>query len=456
MKQWIKILMSLVLVCPVAGSAQVPPQTLSEEDKYADAHAIPEIIQMVQFLCNEIYPRPGLAECIDRVKHGIMSAGDPHTSYLNSKEIKAFNESMSGRFVGVGMEIIKPDKNAPIIVQGVIPGSPAEMAGILPGDIVSHVIEIEGEQSTIPMTIDAFVAKVRGTEGTTAQIRIMRSGVSDPIDFRLVRRTVTLKQVQGELLVQGGKSFAVLRSIAFRERHHDDLAQLYFELLKKANGKLDGVILSLENNPGGSLPEADSTARLFTANTDSVVLMRDNVGVSPYTLPSGYRALHRGDITKGLPLLIIVNERSASASEIVAGYLQHTRRGVVAGTAPTFGKGVVQAVNQFYGGALKWTSSEYLVGTPQDWINVQCVGIHPDILFTYEGVSSAKQPIRECELTGHVGTKGPMVGAKPKPAISVSNPKAYAAILDMKRAWVAHRSAQLEKERALQETLPRK
>ncbi len=439
----------MLLVClmslPVSGSAQMPHSSQHMNDAHAEQYGIQEVVELMQFVCSEIYPRPTPSECVDRVKHGIMGSADPHTQYYNPAELAQFKEALSGSFVGIGIEVGKPEKSSPVFVMGIFPESPAEKAGMNVGDLVTHITVGGQVVSTSSLSLDTFVKHVRGTAGTPVTITV-QSGPSTSRTVTLTRGQVTQPQVMGELIEQDSMVYAHIHSRAFREHHHAEIARTYQSLSQKANGKLGGLILSFERNRGGVLEEGVATARLFTRPTDPVLLVRNNDGVSPYAYPVGFTPEYQGDITKGLPILVVIDGSTASASEIVSRYLQHTRRALVVGTAPSYGKGVIQSMRTFRNNTgIKWTSAEYLVGALTDWVHVQCVGVTPDIALHYPDIP-VETVIRECDLTGHVGTKGAMPGSATKPSIQELKPDEYARLLHMKDAWTTYRTPILRKE----------
>ena len=363
------------------GAPEPTPEQKREIEEYQKG--LVEVAELVDYLCKNIYPRPTLAECIDKVKHGVGQSADLHSEYLSKNDFAKFREQSSGKFGGLGLEIRKQTSGiSAVLVVNTIEGTPAERAGILSGDLITTITEGNNPPvRTISLKgSDEAVALLRGEPGTAVKIRIARKGVEKELDIVIVREVITIVQVEGSLIVYGGKTYAFIKNKTFGEKNARDLEAKFEELKKKAGGKLSGLILSYENNAGGLLDEAYNNVRLFIETKKDVILTRDNNGISPYA-PNPRNILHviPTDITRGLPILAVVNSGSASASELVTKAFKHHRRALIAGTSETFGKGVVQSLRgRQDGSAIKLTTSEYLVGSVDDWVPVQCTGVVPD------------------------------------------------------------------------------
>lgn len=427
----------------------------SSENSPEMKQGLEEINSLIQFSCMEIYPRPTVAECIDRVKHGIGSSYDPHSGYMSKSEYKLFSEDTQGAFGGVGLEISKTSSTSPLTVVNVIEETPSQRAGLLPGDIISHIGPpgSEGVPTVSLKNVVDAVKLLRGTPNTTVNLRVFRKGVDKPMNFAVKREIINVVQIKGELIKGGEKTYALIENKQFNGGNQAAMRDKYLELVKSANGKLSGLIIRLENNPGGLLNEAYDDVGLFV-DAQSIVLMKSNDSIEEYRLEHRTYAQTSGDITKGLPILVVVNGGSASASEIFSGAMKHFGRAVIAGTSRTFGKGIVQSTYPSSGGdAIKLTSSEYLIGSKTDWIPVQCVGVEPDILFEYPGVKNFPRPT-ECELSGHVNTGGPMLRPPPHRSVKEANPELYKAGEAMLEAYKVHMTPKLlaeEEKRKLRE-----
>lgn len=444
--------LSMLLLCvglispPAAMSAGNPMLKMfgiaSEENSPEMVKGFNEIKELIKFSCEQVYPKPTDAECSDRVKHGIGASFDPHSAYMNAEEFKREQEETQGTFGGLGIEISKTRPTSPLVVMNVMEDTPSQRAGLLAGDIISH-IKPNGLISvpTVSMkSADDAVKLLRGTPNTPVTISVIRQGVPNPMIFTIVREMIKIVQIKGELLTAGTNTYALIENKRFQDGNRAEMQAKYVELEKRARqagGKLSGLIMTLENNPGGLLNEAYNDIDLFL-DAPSTVLIRDNNGINRY-VPDRDQLVHTvGDITNGLPILIVVNSGSASASEVVTAAMKHFGRAVIAGTSRTYGKGIVQSVHRRPDrSAIKLTSSEYVVGSRADWTPVQCVGIEPDILFEYPGIKNPYRPT-ECEMSGHVGTGGPMAHPPVHRPIKEANPEAFKAGEAMLEAYKAH------------------
>lgn len=437
----------------LAASEHTPQRTANSTNE------IQELIKLVEFFCKNIYPRPSIKECIDRIKHAVGSSADPHSAYYTLEEHMEQMVDREGKFGGLGIEVIKQSNTvSQVVVMGVIDDTPAYKAGLMVGDVITHIgapITDEHIPTTSLKNIRDAVNLIRGTPGTKATIRVSRKGVQDAILFTIVREEIKIVQVDGGLIVENEKTFAVIRDKSFLMNNASEVEKKFKELKQKAGGHLSGLIVTVESNPGGLLHEAYNLSRLFIDHTEDIVLMRGNERIEQY-IPSGRRLFSKfsGDITGGLPMLVVVNGASASASEIFARAMQHHGRAVVAGTSRTYGKGVVQSIEELpdSAGAVKYTSAEYLIGSMDDWVPVQCIGVEPDILFTYPGLKP-REYLRECAQNGHVNTGGPMANAPIRPSIKDANAELYKKAEEMLEAYKRYNLPKLLAEEEKRKTL---
>ncbi|KKW36958.1 MAG: Carboxy-terminal protease [Candidatus Giovannonibacteria bacterium GW2011_GWA2_53_7] len=403
--------------------------------------SLQDILSLVVFSCKMVYPQPTFAECVDRVKHGVGTAFDPHSEYMSKEEFKLFEEGAQGAFGGVGMAIRKNSPTSPVIVVNVLEDTPSARVGLLAGDVISHIVgsgNVSIPTSSLKSSADA-VKLLRGTPDTTVSIRVVRKGVDKPMNFTIKREVIKSVQIKGDLIQDGEKTYALIENKQFLMRNRDAFRDKYLELAKRAGGKLSGLIIRLENNPGGQLDEAYGNTELFLGEQESIILLKSNDGIEVYTPRRGPFA-QPVDITNGLPILVVVNGGSASASELFSGAMKHFGRAVIAGTSRTYGKGIVQTVyppDFLAGAAVKLTSSEYLIGSTTDWIPVQCIGVEPDILFEYPGIKNPTRPT-ECDQSEHVNTGGPMANPPVHRPIKDANPELYKAGVTMLEAYKAH------------------
>lgn len=296
-------------------------------------------------------------QLLEGIKTGLVNgAGDTYTEFLTPKEAQDFEEALNGTFIGIGAELSK-DKDGNIVVVAPISGFPAEKAGLKPKDII---IGVNGE-STNNQSINDVVSKIRGDENTTVKLRIIRNK-SEDLNFEIKRQKITIPSVKSE--IKSG-NIGYLRVTRFAE----DTAGLVKQSAKDfEKAKVKGIVLDLRNNPGGLLDASVDISSLWLKE-DSVVLQEKRDGKVIKT----YRA--KGDaLFKGVPTIVLINEGSASASEITAGALQDNGAATLLGVK-SFGKGSVQNLEKFSDGSvLKVTIARWF--TPNG-VNIDKEGIKP-------------------------------------------------------------------------------
>ena len=324
---------------------------------------------------------------------GMMASLDPHSNYLDGASLQRLETMIDGNYTGLGLSVVEDDG----VVKVVSPfkGSPAEKAGIKAGDYITHI------DGTLyyERDLDEAVAKMRGTAGTTVKLTIYRPGRDQPFDVSVTRGVIELEPVTSELKGDIG----VISVNEFSRDVGRDVNKAIIALRQQAaakGGKMNGLVLDLRSNPGGSLDEAVALSDLFISHGE-IVSQRGR-------LPSEnqvYRAetVFKGDAIPGMPMIVLVDAGSASASEIVAGALQDDHRAVIMGER-TFGKGSVQSFIQIdKNSAIKITTARYF--TPSGH-SVQEGGIEPDIEVPQVSDPDARrrnaQAIRESDLRGHL------------------------------------------------------
>lgn len=306
-------------------------------------------------------------ELVQGAIKGMLTALDPHSGYLEPEFYQDLRVQTKGEFGGLGIEITIRD--GLLVVVAPMEGSPAERAGILAGD---KIVKIEGSFTKEFSLVDA-VKRLRGPKGTPIEISVLREGYDDLIDVKIVRDRITVKSVRHRLLEPG---FGYVRVSQFVESTADDLQESLRELTSENNAEdLRGLVLDLRNNPGGLLTQAVRVTDLFL---DEGVIVYTDGRVEEQK--QKFFAQKRGTQAH-YPIIIIVNEGSASASEIVSGALQDHGRAIVLGTQ-TFGKGSVQTITPLAnGGALTLTTALYYTKSGR---SIQATGITPDIIHELE------------------------------------------------------------------------
>ena len=332
---------------------------------------------------------------------GMVSGLDPHSQFFDKKSFKEFREGTSGRFVGVGIEIGMEDGLVKVVSP--IEGSPAFRAGLKSGDLITKIDDtvVKG------LTMDQAVKKMRGEPNTKVVLTVFRKAETRSFPVTIVREEIRVQSVRSKVVEPG---YAWLRVSQFQDRTVDDFARKLEEIYKQ-DPNLKGLVLDLRNDPGGLLEGAVAISAAFLPGDAVVVTTNGQIADSKATFkasPEYY--LRRGgsdplrklpEAVKRVPLVVLVNEGSASASEIVAGALQDHKRAIVMG-AQTFGKGSVQTVRQLGPDtALKITTARYY--TPSG-ASIQAKGIVPDVMLdeTAEGNVFAALRVREADLEKHI------------------------------------------------------
>jgi carboxyl-terminal processing protease len=316
---------------------------------------------------------------------GMLDELDPHSSYLDASSYEDLQVNTTGEFGGLGIEVGIEDGFIKVISP--IDGTPAEKAGIESRDLI---IKLDG-MSAKGLSLDEAVDKMRGPKGSKITLTVVREGVDQPFELVLTRDIIKVKSVRSELKES---KFAYLRIAQFQVHTGKDLDQAYAKMVKKTPG-ISGVILDLRNNPGGVLQASVEVADHFLEGGKIVYTEGRTPGSNTQYLASP------GDMTGGLPLIVLVNDGSASASEIVAGALQDQGRAIVLGTK-SFGKGSVQSIIPVSNDkALKLTTALYY--TPKGR-SIQAEGIVPDIEVERVRVTavSPRSSISESGLSGHL------------------------------------------------------
>jgi len=349
---------------------------------------------------------------------GMVAGLDPHSQYIEQKNVKEFSESITGRFVGVGIEIGMEDGLVKVITP--IDGSPAYKAGIKSGDLITKVDDTQVKG----LTVEQAVKKMRGEPNTKVVLTVFRKTESRTFTVPIVRAEIQAQSVRAKMIDPG---YGWIQVRQFQDKTVDDFVSK-IEGLYKEDPKLKGLVLDLRNDPGGSVVASVAIASAFLQPEVVVVSTKGQLASSKsvlratpkdYLYPEG-RGILRSlpadplrrlpDAIKSVPLIVLVNEGSASASEIVAGALQDHKRATVMG-AQTFGKGSVQTlmclgadsprIDKCPSAAIKITTARYY--TPSDR-SIQAKGIVPDIMLdeTADGPLYSALRTREADLEKHL------------------------------------------------------
>lgn len=336
---------------------------------------------------------------------GMVSSLDPHSQYFDKKSFKEFSEGTSGKFVGVGIEITQEDGLVKVVSP--IEGSPADRAGLKTNDLITKI----DDTAVKGLSLNEAVKRMRGEPRTKVILTILRKDENRSFPVTIVREEIKTQSVKAKMVEPG---YAWLRVSQFQERTVDDFARKLEELYKQ-DPALKGLVLDLRNDPGGLLDAAVALSAAFLPENVTVVSTNGQLEESKFTYktspqfwrrnasndPIGKLTQATGGAFKKLPLVVLVNEGSASASEIVAGALQDHKRATLMGSQ-TFGKGSVQTVRQLGPDtALKITTARYYTPSGR---SIQAKGIVPEVMLdeTAEGNVFAALRTREADLDKHL------------------------------------------------------
>ncbi|WP_435419176.1 S41 family peptidase [Parerythrobacter aurantius] len=347
----------------------------------------------------EVYQRiqASYVEPVDKDKlvrgaiDGMLASLDPHSAYLDGGDLQRLETMIDGKYSGLGLSVIMEDGAVKVISP--FRGSPADQVGIKAGDFITH---LDGEL-IYGGELDDAVQRMRGLAGTSIRLTIFRPGRDEPFDVTVTRGVIELEPVTFELK-QGNIGFISVNE--FSKDVGSDVFNAWRALQKEAGGRVNGLVLDLRSNPGGSLDEAVALSDLFLSE-GRIVSQRGRVRGENYLYDA--ETVYRGEIADDVPIIVLIDAGSASASEIVAGALQDHRRALVMGQT-SFGKGSVQSLLPIgEDAALKLTTARYYTPSGK---SVQEGGIKPDIMVPQisdpDWEKRAKFQLRESDLRGHL------------------------------------------------------
>jgi carboxyl-terminal processing protease len=350
-------------------------------------------------------------DLVENAINGMLTGLDPHSSYMNAKSFSDMQVQTRGEFGGLGLEVTFESGFVKVITP--IDDTPAARAGMKAGDLILAI-----DSKTVQgLSLNESVEKMRGAPGSKILLSVKRVGVEKPVDVALVREVI---KVQAAKWHMEGTDIGYVRLSGFTEQTDAGLRKALADFKAKSGDKLRGIVLDLRNNPGGLLDQAVAVGQDFIKDGE-IVSTR-----ARHSEDNQRWDAHSGDLTNGLPVVVLINSGSASASEIVAGALQDHRRAIVLGTT-SFGKGSVQTVIPVPGdGAMRLTTARYYTPSGR---SIQGLGIAPDI--EVRETREAPQhilPEHEADLKGAITNKGgvPETTLPPRtdmPAIAKDIPK---------------------------------
>ncbi|WP_338826842.1 S41 family peptidase [Bradyrhizobium sp. 27S5] len=402
---------------------------------YSQLNLFGEVFEKIK---SDYVEKPEDSKLVEGAINGMISSLDPHSRYMNEKGWSEMQETTHGEFGGLGIEVTMEDGFVKVVAP--IDDTPASRAGIMSGDVITTIDDdqIQG------MTLDQAVNKMKGAPNSSIRLKIIRKDADKPIEVSITREIIRVRPVKYH--VEGG-DIGYIRITSFNEQTTEGLRKAIAEIQKQVpQDKLAGYVVDLRNNPGGLLDQAVSVT--------STLMQRGEVVSTRGRNPEETQRFtaHGGDMTKGKPLVVLINGGSASASEIVAGALHDHKRATLIGTR-SFGKGSVQTIIPLGtgNGALALTTARYF--TPSGH-SIQALGIKPDIEVLQDVPDEFKtrsEIMSEAKMRGHLAAEGAeQTGSQSYVPPDEKNDKALAAAFNQLRGVTVNADAKNADTKAAQ------
>ena len=369
---------SAALLMAMAVPSLTTAQSDDKEETYRQLSLFGDVFERVR---SDYVEEVTDQDLVEAAINGMLTSLDPHSGYLPDDNFKKMQVQTTGRFGGLGIEVTM--ENGFVKVVSPIDDTPAAKAGLQPEDLIVTVDDV----SLVGLTLAEAVEKLRGPVGSEIRIMVQRAQ-DEPFEVSIIRDEIKIKSVRSRLY----DTIGYVRITTFSEQTTPGLMNAIDDLYAETGGNLSGIVLDLRNNPGGLLNEAIRVSDAFLEEGEIVSTRgRDDSDIQ-------HAYARAGDITRGLPIVILINSGSASASEIVAGALKDHRRAILMGTR-SFGKGSVQTIVPLPGhGAMRLTTARYF--TPSG-VSIQARGIEPDIEVVLARIEKVEGgPVREEDLRG--------------------------------------------------------
>jgi carboxyl-terminal processing protease len=358
-------------------------------DTYRQLNLFGDVFERVRA---DYVEKPDDAKLIEAAINGMLNGLDPHSSYMDSKSYRDMQVQTKGQFGGLGIEVTMEQGLVKVVAP--IDDTPAARAGIMAGDIITHL----DDEQVQGLTLNQAVEKMRGPVNTKIRLKIMRAQQEKPIEVSITREMIMVRSVRSR--PEGDVGY--IRITQFNEQTNDGLKKAISDLAAQISAeKLKGYVIDLRNNPGGLLDQAIAVSDAFLERGE-IVSTRGRLAEETQRFNA-----RSGDVTKGKPIIVLINGGSASASEIVAGALQDHKRATVVGTR-SFGKGSVQTIIPLGSGngALRLTTARYFTPAGR---SIQAKGITPDIQVLQdvpEEMKARTDSRGEAALRGHLKAEG--------------------------------------------------
>ena len=383
---FVAFLMMLVLACAttVLNASRTFSATSQNSELYGQLNLFGGVLDVVR---SKYVEKPDDAMLIESAITGMLAALDPHSAYMNPKAYRDMQTQTRGEFGGLGLEVTM--ENGVVKVVSPIDDTPASKAGLLANDLITHIDkeQIDG------LTLEQAVEKMRGPVNAPITLTIVRKGVGDPFDVKLIRDIIHINPVKAH----NEGDVAYIKVTAFNEQTHASLVKAIDEAKKTIGKDIKGYVIDLRNNPGGLLDQAIAVSDDFLE--DGVIVITKGRNAEEMQRANA----HPGDETDGKKVVVLINGGSASASEIVAGALHDQKRATVIGTR-SFGKGSVQTIIPLgANGAIRLTTARYYTPSGR---SIQAKGIDPDILIAEELPDNMKAKLAADKTFGEASLRG--------------------------------------------------
>ncbi len=369
------VMLTTAPVVAQAAKTDKKPVETSPEETYELLNLFGEVLERAK---TSYVDEVSDEQLIQSAINGMLISLDPHSSYMDGKDFKYMSEQTKGKFGGLGIEVTM--ESGVVKIVSPLDDTPAFKAGLKPGD---YIVNIDGE-SVVGMSLNDAVDKMRGKIGSKVKLTIRRFN-QKPFDVTIKREEIKIQTVKSNIK---SEDVVYVRITSFSDDTDKMVEKAVKDAKKKLKGKLKGIVLDIRNNPGGLLDQAVSVSDLFLDQGEIVsTRSRNEEDTVKYNA-------EKGDIAEGLPIVVIVNDGSASASEIVAGALQDHKRAIILGEK-TFGKGSVQTVIPLgKHGAMRLTTARYYTPSGR---SIQVKGIEPDVAVKPAKVEEIESPFELSE-----------------------------------------------------------
>jgi carboxyl-terminal processing protease len=384
------ICLTLLFTAPQGAHLVEMARATAGGDIYSQLNLFGEVFERVR---TDYVEKPDDAKLVEGAINGMITSLDPHSRYMNDGAWREMQETTHGEFGGLGIEVTMEDGLVKVVAP--IDGTPAAKAGIMSGDLVTQI----DDEAVQGLTLEQAVNKMKGPPNTKTKLTIVRKNADNPINVTIVREIIRVRPVSYH--TEGG-NIGYIRISSFNEQTTDELKKAIADIAKQIPSQsLAGYVLDLRNNPGGLLDQAVSVSSAFMMRGE-VVSTRGRRAEETQRF-----AARGGDITKGKPVVVLINGGSASASEIVAGALHDHKRATLIGTR-SFGKGSVQTIIPLGpgNGALALTTARYFTPSGR---SIQAQGISPDIEILQDVPEELKGRAEikgEASMRGHLSAEG--------------------------------------------------